>query len=92
MKTGERIKLMEINLTLEHIFGAVVLSSFLSMFLTGQLLIRSIVFVFFWQIFTPTCDVWYLDILMCAMLFVAIEFVYFETIRVFALNRESANI
>jgi len=79
--------LMEINLTLEHIFGAVVLSSFLSMFLTGQLLIRSIVFVFFWQIFTPTYDVWYLDILMCAMLFVATEFVYLETIRAFPANR-----
>lgn len=78
---------MDINLTLEHIFGAVVLSAFLSMFLTGQLLIRAIVFVFFWQIFTPTCDVWYLDILMCAMLFVAIEFVHVETIRTFAGNQ-----
>ena len=39
------IKFMEINLTLEHIFGAVVLSAFLSMFVTGQLLIRAIVFV-----------------------------------------------
>ena len=78
---------MDINLTLEHIFGAVVLSAFMSFFLTGQLLIRAIVFVFFWQIFTPTCDVWYLDILMCAMLFVAIEFVCVETIRTFAVNQ-----
>lgn len=76
MKPGERIKLMEINLTLESIFGA-----FVSFFLTGQLLIRAIIFVFIWQIFTPLCDVWYLDIFMFAMLFVAIEFVYFETVR-----------
>lgn len=87
MKPGDRIKLIEINLTLEHIFGAVVLSAFLSMFLTGQLLIRSIVFVFLWQIFTPTCDVWYLDILMCVMLFVATEFVYVETVRKFAVTQ-----
>lgn len=81
MKPGERIKLMEINLTLESIFGAFMLSAFVSFFLTGQLLIRAIIFVFIWQIFTPLCDVWYLDIFMCAMLFVAIEFVYFETVR-----------
>lgn len=81
MKPGERIKLMEINLTLESIFGAFMLSAFVSFFLTGQLLIRAIIFVFIWQIFTPLCDVWYLDIFMFAMLFVAIEFVYFETVR-----------
>ena len=68
---------MELNLTLEHIFGAVVLSFLLAMFLHGWLLIRAIVWVFMWQILTPTNDILWLDFLSCFGLFFILEMINF---------------
>ena len=64
---------MEFNMTLEHMAGAVGLSGLLAMFLQGWLLIRAIVWIFMWQLLTPTNDILWLDLLSCFVLFSALE-------------------
>ena len=68
---------MEFNLTLEHMAGAVFLSAVLCRFLQGWLLIRSITWVFLWQLLTPTNESWFLDTTMCFALFALVERTYF---------------
>lgn len=69
--------MMELNLTLEHMAGAVGLSGLLAIVLQGWILIRAIVWVFMWQLLTPTNDILWLDLLSCFALFAALETINF---------------
>ena len=68
---------MEFNLTLEHMAGAVALSAVLCRFLQSWMLIRSISWVFLWQLLTPTNESFLLDIAACFILFSLVERTYF---------------
>lgn len=70
--------MLEINLTLGHLLGAVFLSSILALFFSGENLLKIISWIFLWKLITVTNDIWYVDLYFSILLFCVAQLIFIK--------------
>ncbi len=70
--------MLEINLTLGNLLGAVFLSSIFALFLGGENLLKIISWIFLWKLITVTNDIWYVDLYFSILLFFVSQLIFIK--------------
>lgn len=68
---------MELNLTLDHLYGAVIMIFMLMPFFKGYRLLRVVTWVCLWQLLTPVRDA-YIDLPLFIGGFIIAEIIYLK--------------